>query len=279
MQRAGHVGPKPGQLRGGQRRLHVQLAGAQPPQRRLGIDRGIIIDDVDLHRRGVIEAGIFRQGDMVVRRPGLQQIRPVGDIRAGLEHGARRQGQGRRQGEQLGQIGRGIFQGDFQRRGIGRDDAKRRGRHGPGADGMGVLQHPQILRRARSGRRVQHPPPGGEEIACRHGGAVRPARLAQMEGPGQSVLGCLPAFGDAGDRPRRRIQGGQPHHYVAQDIGFHDAAGMGGVQRLRLGAIAAVQHALRLRRKRSHQQQRLQPASHVNCWMRAAWSMLTQRER
>ena len=42
----------------GQRRLHVQFAGAQPAQRRFGIGGGKIIHRVDLHAGRVIKAGI-----------------------------------------------------------------------------------------------------------------------------------------------------------------------------------------------------------------------------
>ena len=73
VQRARHVGPQPRQLGAGQRRLHVQLAGAQPAQRRLGIGGGKIIHRLDLHTCRIIEAGIFDQRDVIIGHPAFER--------------------------------------------------------------------------------------------------------------------------------------------------------------------------------------------------------------
>ena len=226
---------------------------------------------VDLHGLGVVEARIFDQRDAVVGGPAFERIRPVVRTFAW-------QGRSAGMGEQLWQIGRGIFQPHHQRPRIGRFDVQRRGRQRSGADGAGVLENPQHGGGARGGLGVQQPPPAGHEILRRHGRAVGPLRLAQMEGPGDAVFGNIPALGDTRNRLAARVQRGQADHQVAQNVGFRIAAGDGGIERIRLRSVSAIEHRLR-RCGQCQQKKGNKRGLHANCWILAAWSMLIQRER
>src|SRR5207248_1403780 len=93
------------------------------------------------------------------------------------------------------------------------------------------------------GLRIQNPPPGIDEIMCCDRLTIRPQMIPQMESPDLAVRRKFPALRGAGNWPRARIFGGQPHQQLADDVELPGALNMMGIEAGELRAIAEIQHA------------------------------------
>ena len=182
--------------------------------------------------------------------------------------------------QQFRQIWPGMFQRQNDSVGPWCRDPQGCFRQFAAAMGLGVPNDPEIRGVARRRFRIQQAAKGEIEIRGRHRLAVRPLRVTQMEGPGQAVLRHRPAFGHAGDRLRRRIQRGQAHHQIADDIVLGLGRREGGIERFRFAAIAAIERG-GLRRQGAEQQQKESKTGSQNTCVRdfSAPSMRAQRAR
>ncbi len=79
MQRSGHVGAQPVDLRRGDGVLDVELASTEALEAGLRILRRDVVHDVDAHMRRVVEALVLHQADVVVDDPFLGHIGAVAD--------------------------------------------------------------------------------------------------------------------------------------------------------------------------------------------------------
>ncbi len=71
--------------------------------------------------------------------------------------------------------------------------------------------------------------------------AVGPGMVADLEAIGEAVAADRVAFAGAGDRVARRVPRSSPDEHVADDVVLPLALGLVGIERVRLGAVAAVQ--------------------------------------
>jgi hypothetical protein len=76
-----------------------------------------------------------------------------------------------------------------------------------------------------------------------------------MEGVGQTIVADIPAFRRARHGQTLGREDHQPFVQVVDDVGFGDARRFMEIERLRLGAVAAMQDLLGLRRERGAQNQ------------------------
>ena len=199
--------------------------------------------------RSIIEFRVSRERDVLVQHPRGRQIGAVGDIvsdprpRIALrQHDMARHGIGGVMREQLRQIGGRVLELHDERVVVRRARAERGRRQRAVADRLRVPEDPEIvgIRRGRLG--IEQALPREDEILCGDGMPVGPHRFAQMEGPGHAVFRNVPALSRAGNRPRRRVERGEPHQYVAENVRLRRRIDKRRIEALRLASIATVKN-------------------------------------